>query len=94
MTAPLQTQAFANGMLVEADTVEDEKTQLRTVHYKLQFRCPSYLICFAIGEFIVVKDGDVHGIPVAYIAPKGIEESSLRLSFEFVIGYFFFFLFD
>lgn len=40
----------------------------RIAQWDLDFPCPSYLICFALGEFTALDDGDFDGLPVAYYA--------------------------
>ena len=32
---------------------------------------PSYLLAFAIGEFVTVEDGSHGGMPIAYLGPRG-----------------------
>lgn len=55
--------ALANGRLV--------KEEGNVFHWVLdEARCPSYLICVAVGEFEVVQDGDVDGIPVFFLLTR------------------------
>ena len=72
---------LANGYHV-ADTDHGDGT--KTTHYRLDQRCPSYLICFAVGEFVRYDDGVFHdgekSIPVAYFCspqhtPEDLEHS-------------------
>ncbi len=46
---------LANGALVEEVEHEDGT---KTAHWRLDQLCPSYLICFAIGDFVSFDDGD------------------------------------
>ncbi len=58
---------LANGYLVEETYHEDDT---KTAHWRLDQLCPSYLICFAIGEFVHAEDGVFNDgekdIPLAY----------------------------
>ncbi len=51
---------------------------MKTVRWKLDHPCPSYLTCIAIGEFIEVNDGEFEGIPIAYYATKEFDEDHVR----------------
>jgi aminopeptidase N len=68
---------LANGIVTETD-YDDGWT---TVHWRLEQRCPSYLICFAIGDFVTASDGDFEGIPVAYFATRRFREEDLLRTF-------------
>jgi aminopeptidase N len=72
---------LANGYHVE-DVDHGDGT--KTAHYRLDQRCPSYLICFAVGEFVRYDDGEFFdgekSIPVAYFCsplhtPQDLERS-------------------
>ena len=71
---------LANGYLVE-ETIHTDNT--KTAHWRLDQRCPSYLICFAIGDFVhadngVFNDGQ-KDIPLAYFcSPDHSTEDLLR----------------
>jgi len=69
---------LANGYHVSEEQHED---QTKTVHWRLEQRCPSYLVCFAIGEFTEFQDGEFEGIPVAAYSSTEHPEASLRRSF-------------
>lgn len=63
--------AFANGGV----PITEPYSELgrKTTHYKLEnVVCPSYLICVAVGEFEYVEDETINGVPISYIAPKGL----------------------
>ena len=71
---------LANGYLV-AESVHDDGT--KTAHWRLEQRCPSYLLCFAVGEFVRADDGDFDDgqqrIPVAYFcSPLHTAEDLMR----------------
>ena len=60
---------LANGLLVE-ETNHGDGT--KTAHWKLEQLCPSYLICFTLGDFIKADDGVFDDgekeIPLAYFS--------------------------
>jgi aminopeptidase N len=74
----------ANGYLVEEVEHEDAERQgTKTAHWRLEQPCPSYLICFAIGDFTRADDGAFHDgekeIPCAYFcSPEHSTEDLLR----------------
>lgn len=69
---------LANGVLIsETDNGDGTKT----AHWRLDHPCPSYLTCFAIGDFIRAVDGEFEGRPVAYYATRPFTEDHLRRSF-------------
>jgi len=69
---------LANGTLVAQ---EDHGDGSKTAHWHLDFPCPSYLICFAAGDFVSVDDGAVDGVPVAYHTCSPLNAEDLRRSF-------------
>lgn len=69
---------LANGALVGQTNHEDGT---KTAHWRLDFPCPSYLTCFAIGDFVAAEDGAIDGIPVAAFACPPHSEADLRRSF-------------
>ncbi|MFN8469914.1 MAG: M1 family metallopeptidase [Caldilineaceae bacterium] len=73
---------LANGYHV-ADTDHGDGT--KTTHYRLEQRCPSYLICFAVGEFVRYDDGEFDDgektIPVAYFCSPQHTPEDLQNSF-------------
>ncbi len=69
---------LANGRL-EREEQHDDGT--KTAHYVLPQRCPSYLTCFAIGDFIKYDGGEHHGVPVAAYTVKPWDADSLERSF-------------
>ena len=69
---------LANGALVS----EEIRKGMKTAHWKLDYPCPSYLACFAIGEFSVFKDKPLRDIPIAYYADKSYTPEQLQRTFE------------
>jgi aminopeptidase N len=69
---------LANGALLSQVEHPDGTT---TAHHRLEQRCPSYLTCFAIGDFVRCDDGDHLGKPISYFATKEFDASHLRRSF-------------
>ncbi len=73
---------LANGYLVEETLHADGA---KTAHWRLDQRCPSYLLCFAVGEFVRADDGEFDdgekGIPVAYFCSPLHTADDLRRSF-------------
>lgn len=63
---------LANGLKTDEQTHDDGT---KTACWKLEQRCPSYLTCFAIGEFVEWSDGEVDGKPVAAFAPASLYQS-------------------
>lgn len=78
LRAPQQYTIEANGMH-ESDDVHDDGT--KTSHFRLDQRCPSYLTCFIVGQFVRHDDGDHDGKPLSYFAPPPFTPQMLRLSF-------------
>lgn len=73
---------LANGYLA-AEHTHDDGT--KTAHWRLEQRCPSYLLCFAVGEFVRADDGDFDDgqkrIPVAYFCSPLHTADDLMRSF-------------
>ncbi len=69
---------LANGVEV-GRTAHDDGTH--TVHWRLDHPCPSYLTCFAVGDFVRADDGDFEGRPVAYFACRPHTEADLHRAF-------------
>ena len=71
---------LANGYLV-GEEVHGDGT--KSAHWRLDQRCPSYLICFAVGEFVRADDGAFDdgekSIPLAYFcSPQHTSDDMLR----------------
>jgi aminopeptidase N len=69
---------LANGALVAE---QDHGDGTKTAHWRLDTPCPSYLTCFAVGDFVRVDDGEHEGVPVAYFATPAFDESHLSRTF-------------
>eukprot|EP00741_Cyanophora_paradoxa_P003104 tig00000670_g3013.t1 len=52
-----------------------------TGHWRLDFPCPSYLFCFALGDIRTYEDGEVEGVRVSYVAASLFKEEHMRASF-------------
>ncbi len=77
LTAPESLTILANGALVS----EKQADGLKTAHWKLDYPCPSYLACFAIGEFSVFNDEPLRDMPIAYFADKSYTPEQLQRTF-------------
>ena len=88
--APESMVALANGSLVSSEKSGDG---LKVVKYKLSDNvCPSYLICWAVGEFTEVRDRDGEiiasgtskksTIPISYFAPKMYAPEDIKRAFD------------
>lgn len=63
-----QLVALANGYLVSEDTGADD---IKVTRWEMKQITPSYLICVAIGNFIVAEGGEHRGKKISYFAPTG-----------------------
>lgn len=71
-------EILANGAL-QGITDHDDGT--KTAHWKLDWPCPSYITCFALGDFTRAEDGEFKGIPIAYFGAHSVSEEDLLRSF-------------
>ncbi|MBI4613083.1 MAG: hypothetical protein HY720_05685, partial [Planctomycetes bacterium] len=78
LTAEARFTILANGTLVSEDRHADGT---KTAHWRLESPCPSYLTCFAVGEFVRADDGEFEGIPIVYFAPPPFSPADLLRSF-------------
>lgn len=69
---------LANGEEVSETVHEDGTT---TVHWRLDHPCPSYLTCFAIGDFVRHDDGELEGRPIAYFTTREFTSEDLARTF-------------
>ena len=69
---------LANGAL---ESEEDHGDGTKTAHWKLDYPCPSYITCFAIGDFTRADDGEHEGLPIAYFGDHTRTEENLLRSF-------------
>jgi aminopeptidase N len=70
---------LANGIEVGEETHDDGT---KTVHWKLEQPCPSYITCVACGEMVRADDGEFEGRPIAYFAPKNHNPQHLLNTFR------------
>jgi aminopeptidase N len=79
ITAPEELTILAAGTEQECVGHGDGRA---TAHWVLDYPCPSYLICIAVGDFCRFDDESVEGVPIAYFGPrKGYSPEDLRRSF-------------
>ncbi len=78
LTADARFTILANGALVDETVHPDGR---KTAHWRLDAPCPSYLLCFAIGDFVRCDDGEVDGVPIAYYGVAPATPDDLRRSF-------------
>lgn len=78
LTSDITHTILANGSLVE-ETPNDDGT--KTAHWKLDYPCPSYLICFAVGLFTRADDGAFEGVDLAYFGDHTVSSDDLMRSF-------------
>lgn len=73
---------LANGFLVKE---EDHSDGTKTAHWQLDQLCPSYLVCFTLGDFVRADDGVLNDgekeIPLAYFASRYHTAEDLRRTF-------------
>ena len=73
---------LANGYLVD-ETAHDDET--KTAHWRLEQLCPSYLVCFAIGDFVRADDGvftdGEQAVPLAYFCSRAHTAADLQRTF-------------
>ena len=80
ITAESSYTILANGALISEVSNEDGT---KTAHWKLEKKCPSYLICFAVGNFVSYKDETVDSCAIEYYAPEPrTSPEHLALSFK------------
>ncbi len=77
LTAPAELTILANGVLA----AESTKSGVKTAHWHLDYPCPSYLACLAIGRFVRFDDEPVGGRPIAYFATAGYTPEQLARTF-------------
>jgi aminopeptidase N len=79
LTSEKSLKILANGALMSA---KENGDGTKTVNWKLDFPCPSYLACFAIGDFTEYVDKPEGDIPLAYYAPKNYTPEQVHLAFD------------
>lgn len=53
----------------------------KTARWRLEQPCPSYITCFAVGDFVEHRDGSFGDIPIAYYTTKEFTAEHLERSF-------------
>jgi len=79
LTAREELTILANGVLVAEQSRGDGT---KTAHWRLDYPCPSYLCCLAVGAFSRADDEPVGGRPIAYFAVAGRSPEMLRRTFD------------
>lgn len=74
--------ALANGELVSEQTVGNEKVS----HWEMKQVTPSYLICVAVGRFVVADGGEHHGKPIKFFGVKGGRHPYTEEDLAFTFG--------
>jgi aminopeptidase N len=69
---------LANGALLRE---EDHGDGTKTAHWELKQGCPSYITCFALGDFTRCDDGDHKGKPIAYFSSREFTAADLKRTF-------------
>lgn len=78
LTSDASHTILANGSLID-ETPHDDGT--KTAHWKLDYPCPSYLVCFAVGLFTRADDGAFEGVDLAYYGDHTVSSDDLLRSF-------------
>jgi aminopeptidase N len=78
ITAKSNLTILANGALLGEMTNADGT---KTARWRLDQRCPSYLVCVAVGDFVRFDDGVFDGMPLAYFACRDFTPKDLERSF-------------
>jgi len=68
ITAPKHMTILANGLLTSEEAAGKG---MKTAVWDLDFPCPSYLVCFAVGEFVRADDEPVGDIETTYFGAEG-----------------------
>ncbi|CAN8074195.1 unnamed protein product [Agarophyton chilense] len=74
--------ALANGQLISEKVEGAEKVS----HWEMKQITPSYLICVAIGRFVVACGGEQHGKPIKYFGVKGGRHPYTEEDLAFTFG--------
>ncbi len=78
LTADKALTILANGKLIS----EEVKDGRKTAHWKLDYPCPSYLACFAVGDFSRFDDKSLRDIDIAYFADSSYSPDQLERAFD------------
>ena len=83
-TLDFHLRADARFTILAAGTLQREEEHgdgTKTAHWRLEQPCPSYLTCFAIGDFVRYDDSDFEGRPVAYFTTNHFAPADLERAF-------------
>lgn len=72
-------EAVATGALISDEADESGK---RVVHWRSEARCPSYLLCIIVGEYVRYDDEPVDGKPLAYLGLPPVTPDDLYRAFK------------
>lgn len=79
LTADKSYTILANGLL-QSETDNGDGT--KTAHWNLDFPCPSYLACIALGDLVRYDDESVGDIQCSYFAPSTYTADGLKRAFD------------
>lgn len=74
VTVPRNWYALSNGTLVDSKKTDDSATY----HWRMNRPHSCYLVTLAAGEFAKLDAGEVKGVPVDYLVPRGREQDGWR----------------
>ncbi|KAI9216446.1 hypothetical protein BC828DRAFT_304831, partial [Blastocladiella britannica] len=85
LTAPEHMSTVANG--IEVSSKPAAVAGRKTTTWHLDYPCPAYLLCMAVGDFTVATDRDAvledgRKIPVKYYATKNYSAEDLLVTFK------------
>jgi aminopeptidase N len=78
LTARKEYTILANGVLVQETEHSDG---MKTAQWRLAQRCPSYLVCFAIGQFVRKDHEGFEGLPIASFSGPDFSPEDLERTF-------------
>ncbi|KAJ3352571.1 hypothetical protein HDU83_007878 [Entophlyctis luteolus] len=74
----------ANGIHESTIAVADDSDLVVTTYRLMNHTCPSYLICWAVGDFVVAEDTSVDGMPIKYFCSRDshhVTPEALKVTF-------------
>eukprot|EP01104_Vermistella_antarctica_P014635 TRINITY_DN4640_c0_g1_i1.p1 TRINITY_DN4640_c0_g1~~TRINITY_DN4640_c0_g1_i1.p1 ORF type:complete len:869 (-),score=231.85 TRINITY_DN4640_c0_g1_i1:2242-4827(-) len=78
ITSAKDHEIVANGVLEGEDDVDGGR---KTAHWFLDYPCPSYICCFAVGNLYTLPHEASDLTNIQYLAPKGVDAAHLMRSF-------------
>lgn len=78
LNAPQRYSILANGMFIQE---QDQSDGTKTATWRLAQRCPSYLVCFAVGDFVRKDHESFDGLPIASFACRDFTPADLERTF-------------